>query len=139
MSPVRTRTRVWDTQAVTSLAKTIAISAAANTVSLAFAAWIFDHFNVRFGWFVVAIVLFTLLTVVLRGMVVSTVNRFARGYTIVGGLVLTLLVLVLVDAAVPAKGFSIDGWGTWVGVTLIVWAAGVAFGEVDKAAPAKRT
>lgn len=123
---------------MTSLAKTILISAAANTVSLAFAAWVFAHFNIRFGWFVVAVVLFTVLTVALRGVVVSTVNRFARGYTILGGLVLTLLVLVVVDAVVPAKGFSIDGWGTWVGVTLIVWAAGVAFGEVDNAAPVKR-
>jgi hypothetical protein len=122
---------------VNTLAKSIAISAAANTASLAFAAWIFDHFVIRFGWFVVAIVLFTVLTVVLRGVVVGTVNRFARGYTIVGGLVLTLLVLALVDLAVPADGFAIDGWGTWVGVTLIVWAAGVAFGEVDHAPPAR--
>lgn len=123
---------------MTALAKTVLIAAAANTASLAFAAWIFGHFNIRLGWLVVAILLFTALTVVLRGVVVSTVNRFARGYTIVGGLVLTLLVLALVDLVVPAKGFSIEGWGTWVGVTLIVWAAGVAFGEVDSARPPQR-
>lgn len=130
--------RVWDTRGVTPLAKTIVISAAANTASLAFAAWIFEHFTIRLGWFVVAVVLFTVLTVVLRGVVVSTVNRFARGYTIAGGLVLTLLVLELTDLAVPRDGFSIDGWGTWLGVTLIVWAAGVAFGEVDSAPPPRR-
>lgn len=123
---------------MTAVWKSVAISAAANTASLAFAAWIFDHFNIHFGWFVVAIVLFTALTVVLRGVVVSTVNRFARGYTILGGLVLTFLALGLTDLVVPEDGFSIDGWGTWIGVTLIVWAAGVAYGEVDTAAPAKR-
>lgn len=123
---------------MTAVWKSIAISAAANTVSLAFAAWIFDHFDIRFGWFVVAVLLFTALTVVLRGIVVSTVNRFARGFTILGGLVLTLVGLSLTDAAVPAKGFSIEGWGTWIGVTLIVWAAGVAYGEVDSKAPVKR-
>nr|MCW2728120.1 hypothetical protein [Aeromicrobium sp.] len=123
---------------MTVVSTSIAISAAANTVSLAFAAWVFDHFNIRFGWFVVAVVLFTVLTVALRGIVVSTVNRFVRGYTILGGLVLTLLALLLTDAVVPRDGFAIDGWGTWVGVTLIVWAAGVAYGEVDTAAPVKR-
>jgi hypothetical protein len=123
---------------VIALARAAAICAAANALSLAIAAWAFDGFDVRWGWFVVAVVLFTVLTMALRGVVVSTVNRFARGYTIAGGLVLTLVVLVLTEVAVPRDGFSIDGWGTWVGVTLIVWAASVAFGEVDNAAPAPR-
>ena len=121
-----------------ALARAAAICAAANALSLALAAWVFDRFTVRLGWFVVAVVLFTVLTMALRSIVVSTVNRFARGYTIAGGLVLTLLVLVLTEVVVPRDGFSIDGWGTWVGVTLIVWAASVAFGEVDNAAPATR-
>jgi hypothetical protein len=123
---------------VTALARAAAICAAANAASLAFAAWVLDGFEVRIGWFVVAVALFTVLTVALRGFVVSTVNRFARGYTIAGGLVLTLLVLTVTEVVVPRDGFSIDGWGTWVGVTLIVWAASVAFGEVDDKAPAPR-
>ena len=121
-----------------ALARAAAICAAANALSLGVAAWVFDRFEVQPGWFVAAVALFTVLTMALRGVVVSTVNRFARGYTIAGGLVLTLLVLVLTEVAVPRDGFSIDGWGTWVGVTLIVWAASVAFGEVDNAAPAPR-
>ena len=124
---------------MTAVAKSIIISAAANTVSLAVAAWIFDHFEIEFGWFVVAVVLFTALTVALRGFVNTSVNRFMRGYTIVGGLVLTLLGLALTDLLVPSDGFSINGWGTWLGVTVIVWAAGVAYGEVDTAAPPQRT
>lgn len=123
---------------MTALLKSIAISLTANAASLAFAAWIFDSFNIRFGWFVVAVVLVTLLTVALREIVIGTVNRFARGYTIIGGLVLTALVLLLTELVVPETGFFIDGWGTWVGVTLIVWAAGIAYGEVDKKAPAPR-
>ena len=121
---------------MTALARAAAIAAAANALSLGFAAWVFDRFDIRFGWFVAAVVLFTVLTVALRGVVVNTVNRFARGYTIAGGLVLTLLVLSIVDLVVPTDGFEIEGWGTWIGVTLIVWAAGVAFGEVDHQAPA---
>ena len=122
---------------MTALLKSVAISAAANAASLALAAWIFDRFNIEFGWFVVAVVLFTALTVVLRGVVINTVNRFARGYTIAGGLVLTWLGLMLTDLVVPASGFAIEGVGTWIGVTLIVWAAGIAYGEVDTAPPPK--
>lgn len=120
------------------LARSVAISAAANALSLAFAAWIFDRFNIRLGWFVVAIILFTALTVALRGIVVRTVDRFVRGYTILGGLALTFLGLLLTDVVVPSEGFEIEGWVTWIGVTVIVWAAGVAYGEVDRQAPAPR-
>lgn len=123
---------------MTALLKSIAISLSVNAASLAFAAWIFDQFNIRFGWFVLAVLLVTLLSVTLREIVINTVNRFARGYTIVGGLVLTALVLFLTELVVPETGFYIEGWGTWVGVTLIVWAAGIAYGEVDKKAPAPR-
>ena len=123
---------------MTALLKSVAISAAASAASLALAAWIFDRFDIEFGWFLVAVALFTALTVALRGIVINTVNRFARGYTIVGGLVLTFLGLLLTDLLVPARGFAIDGWGTWLGVTLIVWAAGVAYGEVDQSAPESR-
>ena len=120
---------------MTALVKSVAISAIANAASLAFAAWIFDNFNIRFGLFLVAILLFTVLSVALREVVVNTVNRFVRGYTIVGGLLLTWLALMLTDVVVPETGFSIEGWGTWLGVTLIVWAAGIAYGEVDTHAP----
>jgi len=120
---------------MTALLKSVAISAAINAASLAIAAAIFDRFDMEFGWFVVAVVLFTALTVVLRGVVIGTVNRFVRGYTIAGGLVLTWLGLLLTDLVVPASGFAIEGIGTWIGVTLIVWAAGIAYGEVDTAPP----
>ena len=123
---------------MTALLKSVVISLAANAGSLAFAAWIFDRFNVELGWLVVAVLIVTALTVALREVVIGTVNRFARGYTIVGGLVLTLMVLFLTDLLVPGSGFAIDGVGTWIGVTLIVWAAGIAYGEVDTKAPAPR-
>ena len=74
---------------MTALLKSVAISLAANAASLAVAAWIFDRFDVEFGWYVVAVVLVTLLVVALREVVTATVNRFARGYTIVGGLALS--------------------------------------------------
>ncbi len=117
------------------LLTSLGISAAANAFFLAAAAWLFDGFDIRFWWFVVAVALFTALTVTLREIVIGTVTRFVRGYTIVGGLVLTFAALWITDLAVPRWGFAIDGTWTWIGVTAIVWAAGVAYGEVDQKAP----
>jgi hypothetical protein len=114
-----------------------AVSAAATAASLALAAWLFDGFEIHFAWFLVAVVLFTALTVVLRGTVQRLVDKFARGYTIAGGLVLTLVVLVLTELVVPESGFRIDGWFTWAFVTVMVWAAGVAYGEVDTQRPTR--
>ncbi|KQY59977.1 hypothetical protein ASD11_10775 [Aeromicrobium sp. Root495] len=118
------------------LAKSLALSALANALSLGFAALVLgSHFNITLGWFVVAVVLFTALAVVLRSTIMSVVPRFARGYTIIGGLVLTAAALAITDAAVPETGFDIKGTWAWLCVTLIVWAAGVAYGEVDTHAP----
>lgn len=120
---------------MTQLLKSIGISALANAASLAVAAWLFDNFNVRMGGFIFAVVLFTLFTVALKRIVGSLVNRFVRGYTVVGGLILTWIALLLTDLVVSMRGFSIEGFWTWAGVTAIVWAAGIAYGEVDNKQP----
>ena len=121
---------------VQKLAQSLAISAVAYTVALGIAAWFFDGFVAEAIWLVASVVIFMVLTVALRWLVVSTVDRFVRGYTIVGGLALTFVALWLTDFLVPAHGFDIDGTWTWVGVTALVWAAGVAYGQIDSTAPA---
>lgn len=118
-----------------SLLRSTALAALANILSLGLAALLFKQFTIKLGWFIFAVVLFTTLTVLLRGIVLALVSRFTRAYTIFGGLVLTYLALVITDAATPEGGFSIHGYGTWIGVTLLVWSAGIAYGEVDQHAP----
>lgn len=119
-----------------SLALSLALSAVAYGAALTLAAWLFDGFRVEVGWLIAAVLVFMALTVSLRRIVVSTVYRFVRGYTIIGGLVLTFVALTVTDWLVPGAGFDIDGGWTWAGVTWIVWTAGVAFGEADTTAPA---
>ena len=118
------------------LPTSLLVAALANTGSLGLAAWLLDGFDVRRWWFVLAVVLFTVLAVALRRTVANVVPRFVRGSAIVAGLVLTVAALGITDAAVPARGFSLEGFWTWVAVTVMVWAAGVAYGEVDQEAPA---
>lgn len=119
-----------------SLALSLALSAIAYGAALTLAAWLFRGFRVEVWWLVAAVMVFMGLTVALRRVVLSTVDRFVRGYTMAGGLVLTFVALWLTDWLVPGAGFDIDGGSTWLGVTAIVWAAGVAFGEADTTAPA---
>lgn len=118
------------------LALSLVLSAVAYGGALTFAAWLFDGFRVEAVWLVVAVIVFMALSVALRRYIVSSFDRYVRSYTIIGGLVLTFVELVLTDLLVPAAGFDIDGGWTWAGVTAIVWAAGVAFGEADSTAPA---
>ena len=104
---------------------TIVTAAVANAVSLGVAAWVLDGFTLTLGWWVAAVVLFTVLSVVLRTLALRLLGPgWLRVYTIAGGLAVTALALVLTDAIVPSPGFDIDGWGTWAVATLIVWATG---------------
>jgi hypothetical protein len=119
-----------------ALPLSLSLSAFAYGVALTVAAWLFDGFRVEPWWLVAAVVLYMALSVALRRLVVATVDRFVRGYTIVGGLVLTFAALWLTDLLVPRNGFDIEGGWTWAGVTALVWAAGVAYGEADSTAPA---
>lgn len=114
---------------------TIVTAALANAASLALAGWLLSGFDLTLPWWAAATVLFTVLSVLLRTVAQRLSSRWLRVYAITGGLALTAVALALTDWIVPSPGFDIHGWGTWVVATLIVWAAGVAFGEVDHHAP----
>jgi hypothetical protein len=118
-----------------SLPRSLLVSAFVYGTAFTLAAWLFDGFRVEPLWLIASVVIFMALTVALRRVLIS-LNRRARGYTIIGGLLLTFAALWLTDQLVPRVGFDIDGVGAWVGVTGLVWAAGVAYGQADTKAPA---
>ena len=118
-----------------SLSISILTAALANAAALALAAFLLDGFNIEFGWFVAAVILFTVLTVALRRVTGRFAPMLARTSAIAGGLVLTAVALVITDLVVPHSGFSIDGAWAWGISIVLVWAAGVAYGEVDGQAP----
>lgn len=117
-----------------SLIKSVAIAAVANSIALGLAVVLLENFTVSFLGYVIAVILFTAFSVALKKIIGGTVNRFVRGYTVVGGLVLTYLALLLTDL-IGLEDFAIEGVWTWIGATAIVWAAGIAYGEVDKKRP----
>ncbi|NLC98934.1 MAG: hypothetical protein GX678_07645 [Actinomycetales bacterium] len=118
------------------LIKSIAIALLANAASLALAVLVFSGFTTSIVWYVIAVIVFTMLNVALREIAAIATPSLIRVSTIAGGLVLTFAALALTNVIVPDVHFNIEGWGTWLGVTFIVWAAGVAYGEVDTKAPA---
>ena len=119
-----------------SLPRSLTISAITYGFAMTLAAWLFDGFRVELWWLIASVAIFIVLTVALRRFLHSSVNRFVRGYTILGGLLMTFVALWLTDLLVPRGGFDIEGGWTWAGVTALVWAAGVAYGEADSTAPA---
>ncbi|MCR4512497.1 phage holin family protein [Aeromicrobium sp. 50.2.37] len=119
-----------------SLLRSFALAALANAASFAAAALLLPYFDIRLGGFVAAVALFTALAVALRRVSATLDDRLARPSAVLGGLAVTAAALVLTDAVVPRRGFEIEGPWTWAIVILVVWAAGVAYGEVDTQAPA---
>ncbi len=116
---------------------TIVTAALANALALGAAAWFLDGFTLTAPWWAISVLLFTVLSVILRTAAIRLGSKWLRVTTITGGLLLTAAALGLTDQIVPSSGFDLHGAKTWVAVTLIVWAAGVAFGEVDHHAPEK--
>lgn len=120
-----------------SILRSLGFAALANVASLGLAAALLDGFSVRLGGLLVAVLVFTVLAVALRRATATLAPRLARPSAVLGGLVLTAVALVLTDALVPGDGFELHGPVAWVVTVLLVWAAGVAYGEVDTQAPAE--
>ena len=78
--------------------------------------------------FVLAVAIFTVFVAVLEPLVAKAAERWADFLGGASALIATGLALIL--TSVLSDGLSIDGIGTWVLATLIVWAAAAAIGLV---------
>ena len=116
------------------LLSSVVTSALVNAVSLGLAAWVFGV-SMSLAGFALAVVLFTVVWVALRRLVQRWRVPYVRAYTVPGGLLLTYVALLLTDLVSSHEGFEIEGWGSWIGVTVVVWAAGIAYGEIDTQVP----
>lgn len=107
------------------------LAAAAHGVLFMIAAVLFDKFDLSFVGWLVGTVLFTAFTMLLRGVMASLARKYASGATFVGGLVLTWVALLLTDLFMSQSNFFLEGVGTWIFTTLIVWAGTVIYDQVD--------
>ena len=97
----------------------IGLLLAGNAIGLLLAAIILDKMNVDGPAFVIAVVLFTVLTAVLEPFVSKHTEERSALLRSASALITTFLALLI--TVVISDGLSIDGTLTWVLATVLVW------------------
>lgn len=90
-----------------------------NALGLWIASLILDDMSISGTAFVLAVVIFTVLTVVLQPLVTKVALQSAPALQGSSALVTTLLALVITDLV--SDGLSISGAITWILATIIIW------------------
>ena len=102
---------------------------AGNAIGLWIASLILDEDMQLSGLaFVLAVAIFTVFVAILEPLVSNAADRWANFLGGASALIATGLALILTSWL--SDGLSIDGIGTWVLATLIVWAAATIVGVV---------
>lgn len=92
-----------------------------NALGLWIASLLLDDMSISGTSFVVAVVIFTVLTAVLQPLFTKIAMQNAPALQGSSALVTTLAALVITDLV--SDGLSISGLTTWVLATIIVWLA----------------
>jgi uncharacterized membrane protein YvlD (DUF360 family) len=98
-----------------------AVMLAANAVGLIVAAALLDGMHLNGAGFVIAVVIFTLAMALLQPFFIVQVRR--RAAPAMGGVALIATLAALIVTDLVSDGLSIDGVGTWIAATVIVWVA----------------
>ncbi len=99
-----------------------------NAIGLWITSLILDDMQLSGLAFVLAVAIFTVLVAVLEPLVSKAAEKWADFLGGASALIATGLALILTSWF--SDGLSIDGIGTWVLATLIVWAAAAIVGIV---------
>ena len=102
----------------------IAVAAAANAIGLIVAAALLDGVHLNGAAFFVAVAIFTVVFALLHPFLLMQMRR-RRGLAFVGAAVLATLI-ALIAADLLSDGLTIEGAGTWIAATVIVWLAALA-------------
>jgi putative membrane protein len=103
----------------------VLLALVANGVALLVAAAVLDGVEIGTGSFVVAVVIFSIASVVLRPLINAFVTRRARPLLGAVALITTFVVLLLTDLL--SDGLSIEGVLDWILATVIVWLATLVY------------
>ena len=97
------------------------IALAANAIGLIVAAAVLDGMHMNVGSFFVAVIIFTVVAALLQPFLAVQFRRSAPGA--LGGVALVATFVSLVVTDLISDGLSINGVGTWIAATVIVWVA----------------
>ena len=99
------------------------IGLAANAVGLIVAAGILDGMELDATSFIVAVLIFTVVFALAQPFLIMQLR--ANAPAMLGGVALIATLAALIVTDLVSDGFTIDGVGTWIAATVIVWAVSV--------------
>ena len=99
------------------------VAIVANAVGLVIAAAVLDGVHMSVGSFFLDVIIFSIVFALMQPFLIS---QFRRGNSAaLGGVALFATLVALIVTDLVSDGFSINGVGTWIGATVIVWLGGL--------------
>jgi putative membrane protein len=95
------------------------IALVANAIGLIVAAAVLGGMHLSVGSFFVDVIIFTVIAALLQPFLAGQFRRSAPAA--LGGVALIAIFVSLVITDLISDGLSIDGVGTWVAATVIIW------------------
>jgi hypothetical protein len=92
-----------------------------NAVGLIVASLVFDGFSIDVTGFIVSLILFTVAVALLTPFLANAMQRGRSSSAAVGGVSLIATFIALLATDLLTDGLSINGIGTWIGSTVVVW------------------
>ncbi len=99
-----------------------------NALGLWITAILLDDLSISGAAFLIAVVIFTILTIVLDPIVSRLAEKYAD--VLAGGTALISTALALLVTSWISDGLSIDGAGTWLLATILIWLVTAIVGVV---------
>lgn len=101
---------------------------AGNALGLLLAALLLDSMNIDGAAFIVAVLIFTAVSVITQPLIIKMAFKNAEALQGSSALITTFIALVL--TALISDGLNIDGFDTWVFATIIVWLTTLVAGII---------
>ena len=97
----------------------LGLTLAGNALGLWIASMLLDKMSLSASGFIIAVVIFTVLTIVLQPLITKMAMKNAEALQGSSALVSTFVALVI--TALVSDSLNIDGVTTWIFATVIVW------------------
>jgi putative membrane protein len=101
----------------------LVIAVLANAVGLIVAALLLDGMEINVVSFLLAVVIYTVIFALMQPFLAAQFRAGAP--SALGGVALIATLVALIVTDLLSDGFSINGVGTWIAATVIVWAVSV--------------
>jgi uncharacterized membrane protein YvlD (DUF360 family) len=94
-----------------------------NAVGLIVASLVLDGFSIDVTGFIISLVIFTVAVALMTPFLENTMRRNQSSSAATGGVALISTSVALLITDLVTDGLSINGIGSWIGATVVVWVA----------------